>query len=76
VNWSPVNKSKKTAAGAPASRNAGRAETTGGAAGAVTAVRLPERRSHEGKQQLELGPSDEEGGASAPPFVRSLKWLP
>jgi hypothetical protein len=76
VNWSPENKSKKTAAGAPASGTAGSAELTGGAAVAVTAVRLPERRSHEGKQQLELGPSDEKGGATAPSFVRTMKWLP
>jgi hypothetical protein len=75
VNWSPENKSKKTAAGAPASGTAGSAELTGGAAVAVTAVRLPERRSHEGKQQLDLEPSDEKGGASAPP-VRSIRWLP
>jgi hypothetical protein len=76
VNWSPENKSKKTAAGAPASGTAGSADTTGGTAGAVTAVRLPERRSHEGKQQLELVvPSDERGGVSTPPIARVIRWL-
>jgi hypothetical protein len=43
-----------TAAGAPASRNPGGAKTTGGAVGAVATAPQPERRSHEGKQQLEL----------------------
>ena len=76
VNSSPINKSKRTAASAPASGNAGSAATTGGTAVAVTAVRLPERRSHEGKQQLELGPSDEKGGASAPPAAPRIRWLP
>ena len=43
-----------TAAGAPANRNPGGAKTTGGAVGAVATAPEPERRSHEGKQQLEL----------------------
>ena len=76
VNSSPVNKSKKTAAGAPASGKAGSAETTGGTAVAVAAVRLPERRNHEAQQQLELSPSDEGGGVTASPPVRPIRWLP
>jgi hypothetical protein len=76
VDWSPVNKSKKTAAGAPASRTADSAETTGGTVGAVTAGRLPERRSREEKQQLELEPSNERGGAPAPPSAWLIRWLP
>ena len=75
MNWSPVNKSEKTAAGEQASRTADSAETTNGTVGAVTAVRLPERRSHAGKQQLELEPSNERGGASAPPIARLIRWL-
>ena len=73
----PTSKSKSSAAGAPAPGQAGRAHTTGGTAVAVAAVRLPERRNHEAQQQLELAASDEvEGGASAPPVVRSIRWLP
>ena len=74
---SPSPKSPNTtAAGAPAGPQAGRAETKGGTAAAVAAVRLPERRNHEAQQQLELGAPDEGGGASAPPVVRSIRWLP
>ncbi len=74
MNSSPDNKS---AAGAPASRTVERANITGGTAVAVAAVPKPERRNHEAQQQLELEPSDEgEGGASAPPVVRSIRWLP
>jgi hypothetical protein len=76
VDWSPVNKSKTTAAGAPASRTADSAETTVETVGAVTAVRLLERRSHEGKQQLELEASNERGGGAAPPSARLIRWLP
>jgi hypothetical protein len=72
----PTSKSKSSAAGAPAPGQAGRAHTTGGTAVAVAAVRLPERRNHEAQQQLELRPSDERGGASAPPAVRPIRWLP
>jgi hypothetical protein len=74
----PTSKSKSIAAGAPAPRQAGGADTTGGTAVAVTAVRLPERRNHEAQQQLELRPPSDggEGGASAPPVVRLIRWLP
>ena len=75
VNWSPENKSKKTAAGAPASRKARSAEA-GEAAGIAAVASPPERRSHEGKQQLELVPSAEKGDVKASPFARSMKWLP
>ncbi len=73
---SPPPKSlNTTAAGAPAGP-AGRAETKGGTAVAVAAVPLPERRNHEAQQQLELSPSDERGGNSAPPLARPIRWLP
>ena len=53
------------------------AVNTGGTAVAVAAVPLPERRSHEAQQQLELGlvPSDGRGGASAPSLDRPIRWL-
>jgi hypothetical protein len=73
---SPPPKSPNTAAGAPAGPLAGRAETKGGTAVAVAAVPLPERRNHEAQQQLELSPSDERGGAAAPPLARPIRWLP
>jgi hypothetical protein len=72
----PENSPNSTAAGAPASRKAGRAESTGGTAFAVPAVPGPERRSDEAQQQLELGLSDEEGGAPAPRSVRPIRWVP
>lgn len=72
----PENSPKSTAAGAPASRKAGRAESTGGTAVAVAAVPGPERRNDEAQQQLELGVSDEEGGPSAPRSYRPIKWVP
>jgi hypothetical protein len=65
-----------SAAGARAARIARSAVTTGGTVVAVAAVPNPGRRSHEEQQQLELGASDEgEGGATAPPVVRNLRWL-
>ncbi len=65
-----------TAASAPTSRKVGRVDITGGTAVAVAAVRLPERRSHEEQQQLELRASNRgEGGASAPPIVRQVRWV-
>jgi hypothetical protein len=73
---SPPPKSPNTAAGAPAGPQPGRAETKGGTAAAVAAVPLPERRTHEAQQQLELSPSDERGGAAAPPLPRPIRWLP
>jgi hypothetical protein len=65
------------AADAPASRQAGGTSTTGRAADAVTAVPLPERRSHEERQHLELGAlgEGEQGGAFAPPYARAMRWL-
>jgi len=73
---SPETSPKSTAAGAPASRKAGSAECTGGTAAAVAAVPRPERRNHEAQQQLELGVSDEEGGAFATRSVRPIRWVP
>jgi hypothetical protein len=75
MNAPPVNRPGRAAAGAPASRKAGRAETTGGTAVGVTAVPLLERRNHEAQQQLELGASDGRGGGSAPPLVGPIRWL-
>jgi hypothetical protein len=72
----PGNSPKTTAVGAPASRKAGRAESTGGTAVAVPPVTRPERRNHEAQQQLELGVSGEGGGASAPRPVRPIRWVP
>jgi hypothetical protein len=52
------------------------AAITGGTVGAVAAVPLPERRDHEGQQQLELVVrSDGRGGAAAPPAVPRIRWL-
>jgi hypothetical protein len=73
---SPETSPKSTAAGAPASSKAGRAECTDGTAAAVAAVPGPEGRNHEAQQQLELGVSDEEGGAFAPRSVRPIRWVP
>jgi hypothetical protein len=73
---SPPKSPNKTAAGAPAGPQTGRAKTKGGTAAAVAAVPLPERRNHEAQQQLELRPSDERGGTSAPPLARPIRWLP
>jgi hypothetical protein len=73
---SPEISPQSTAAGAPASRKAGRAESTAGAAKAVPAVARPERRNHEAQQQLELGVSDERGGTSALRPVRPIRWVP
>jgi hypothetical protein len=71
----PGNSPKSTAAGAPASRKAGRAESTGGTAVAVPAVARPERRNHEEQQQLELGVSGE-GSAARWRSVRPIRWVP
>jgi hypothetical protein len=76
VSVPPENSPKSTAAGAPESRKAGRAESTGRAAVAVPPVPGPERRNYEAQQQLELGVSDEGGDASAPRPVRQIKWVP
>ena len=51
------------------------AAITGGTAVAVAAVPLPERRSHEAQQQLELTPSGGRGGAPAPSLDRPIRWL-
>jgi hypothetical protein len=72
----PENSPQSTAAGAPESRKAGRAGSTGGAAVAVPAVARPERRNHEAQQQLELGVSEERGGGSARRPVRPIRWVP
>jgi hypothetical protein len=72
---SPEISPQSTAAGAPASRKAGRAESTAGAAKAVPAVARPERRNHEAQQQLELGVS-EEGSAARWRSVRPIRWVP
>ena len=65
VNSVPDNSPKSSAA------------ITGGTAVAVAGVPSRERRSHEERQHLELGPSGKgEGGASAPPAVRPIRWLP
>jgi hypothetical protein len=71
----PENSPNSTAAGAPASRKAGRAECTGGTAAAVAAVPRPERRNDEAQQQLELGVS-EEGSAVRWRSVRPIRWVP
>ena len=53
------------------------AAITGGTVDAVAAVPLPERRNHEAQQQLELvAPSDGMGGATTPPAVPRIRWLP
>ena len=70
--------STSTAAGAPALGTSGAAVTTGGTAVAVAAVPpMPQRRSYEALEHLDLMPSDEgeEGGATAPPVVRGIRWL-
>jgi hypothetical protein len=72
---SPEISPQSTAAGAPASRKAGRAESTAGAAKAVPAVARPERRNHEAQQQLELGVSAE-GSAARWRSVRPIRWVP
>jgi hypothetical protein len=64
----------KAAAGAEGAET-GRARTRGGTAVAVAAVPLPEGRSHEAKQQLELG-AVEGSGAWGPPAVGLVRWLP
>ena len=68
------NSPKNTAVGAPASRKAGRAESTGGTAVAVSPVARPERRNDEAQQQLELGVS-EKGSAVRRRSVRPIRWL-
>jgi hypothetical protein len=72
----PFGESNRAAASAPVGGHAGSAVTTGGAAGAVTAVPLPEGRSHEDDQQLDLNMGDRGDavptGSPVPPF----RWLP
>ena len=42
---------------------------------AVTAVPLPERRSHEEEQQLELKSGDQGDGVLAPSPLLGMRWL-
>ena len=67
---------ESTAAGAPASRKAGSAESAGGTVAAVAAVPKPERRNDEAQQQLELGMSGEGGDAFAPRSFGPIRWVP
>jgi len=70
----PENSPQSTAAGAPTSRKAGRAESTSGTAVAVPLVPRPERRNDEAQQQLELGVS--EGSVARWRSVRPIRWVP
>jgi len=77
VTAPPAKRPNSTHAGAPAGPQTGCAATTGGTARAIAAVPLPERRSHEERQHLELGAlgKGEQGGAWAPPYAGAMRWL-
>ena len=70
----PENSLQATAAGAPASRQAG--ATAGGTAGAVAAVPQLERGSDELEHHLDLDKSQAGGNASAGPPSGRIHWLP
>src|SRR2546421_9911874 len=75
VNASSRRSPHSSAASAPGGLQTGGALNTGGTAGAVTAVPLPDRRKHEGEQQLELKQGDQGRGASAPSPLSAMRWL-